>query len=71
MRRLVLFGAIALACTAERDATRRAEVATLPDGVAARVGDDDISAELVARVAAAQSVSPAEARERLVSDALF
>lgn len=71
MRRLVLFGAIALACTAERDATRRAEVATLPDGVATRVGDDDISAELVARVAAAQSVSPAEARERLVSDALF
>lgn len=71
MRSLAVFGAIALACATERDAPRGAEITTLPEGIVARVGDDDIPAELVARVAAEQGISPAEARERVVSDALF
>jgi len=42
----------------------------LPPGVAARVGTSDIRSETVARIAVAQAVAPAAARERAVFDAL-
>jgi peptidyl-prolyl cis-trans isomerase C len=42
----------------------------LPAGIAARVGSSQIRLETVARIAAAQAVSPGEARERAVFDAL-
>lgn len=47
------------------------ESSSLPEGIAARVGDDDISTEMVIRVARAQGLSKEEARERLIGDALF
>lgn len=47
------------------------EVSSLPDGIAARVGDDEISSEMVVRVARAQNLSRKEARDRLIGDALF
>jgi peptidyl-prolyl cis-trans isomerase C len=45
--------------------------AALPPGIAARVGSEEIALETVARIARAQNLSLAEARERAVSDALF
>ena len=45
--------------------------ATLPQGVAARVGDDVITVSAVQQVAQLQGVSPEQARDRLISDALF
>ena len=53
---------------APSSATQRAR---LPQGVAAKVGAEEVSLATVARVAAAQGVSPALARDRAVSDALF
>jgi peptidyl-prolyl cis-trans isomerase C len=46
-------------------------VATMDEGVAARVGALHITVSSVARVAAAQRVAPAAARDLLVRDALF
>jgi peptidyl-prolyl cis-trans isomerase C len=46
-------------------------VADLAPGVAARVGEQDIEAALVQRVAAAQKIDAVQARERLVKDALY
>jgi peptidyl-prolyl cis-trans isomerase C len=43
----------------------------LEDGVAARVGDTKIPVAAVARIAAAQRISPKEARDRAIRDALF
>ena len=43
----------------------------LPPGVAAMVGDDAIDVETVERVAVAQHLSPSDARDRAVNDALF
>lgn len=70
-RRFALLAALAVACGSSRDAPPRSEVTTLPDGVAARVADDDISADWVRSVALAQGISLVQAREYVVSDALF
>ena len=43
----------------------------LPSGVAARVGSEDVSVDAVVAVAAADATTPAEARLRLIDDALF
>ncbi len=63
-------GGLVFAChsAAPSSATQRAR---LPRGVAAKVGAEQVSLETVARIAAAQGVSPALARARAVSDALF
>jgi len=53
---------------APSSATQRAR---LPQGVAAKVGAEEVSLATVARIAAAQGVSSALARDRAVSDALF
>jgi hypothetical protein len=45
--------------------------ATLPAGVAAKVGPEDISVETVRRVAVAQKLEAREARDRAIYDALF
>lgn len=60
-----------IGCGSETHAPKPAEVGALPAGIAARVADEDIATELVASVAVAQGISPAAARERLVSGALF
>jgi hypothetical protein len=65
---IVAFG-FAVACSSTTNTAT--EQGPLPDGVAARVGEDDISSEMVARVAVAQSISKEAARERLIADALF
>lgn len=59
------------ACSSARDASPPGESAPLPEGVAARVGNEDVSVELVRRIAGAQGVSLPEARRRAISDALF
>lgn len=51
--------------------TSTVESGPLPEGVAARVAGDDISSDMVLRVAKAQGVSQKEARDRLIGDALF
>lgn len=43
----------------------------MPPGIVARIGDVEITADAVARIAAAQGVPPARALERAISDALF
>lgn len=70
-RRFAVLAVLAVACSSQRDAPRAAEVTSLPAGVAARVADDDIAADLVRAVAQRQGVSLDAARERLVADALF
>jgi hypothetical protein len=45
--------------------------ASLAPGVAARVGSEEVRLATVGRIARAQSVSPAEARRRAISDALL
>ena len=45
--------------------------ARLPQGVAAKVGAEQVSMATVARIAAAQGVSAAVARDRALTDALF
>jgi len=70
-RRCFMVGVLLLACSSGQDAPRAAEITTLPEGVIARVGDDEIRAELVTQIASAQGVSLREARERAISDALF
>ena len=67
------FGALALLGALGCGEHRAAATATgpLPSGIAARVGDDDVRLSSVARIAQAQGVSPREARDRAVSDALL
>jgi peptidyl-prolyl cis-trans isomerase C len=61
----------ALACSAQGSSPSGTQRARLAHGVAARVGSEEVALETVARVVAAQGVSPAVARERAVSDAVF
>jgi parvulin-like peptidyl-prolyl isomerase len=68
MRAWTLAIGFAAACS---QTTSTVESGPLPEGVAARVADDDISSEMVLRVARAQGLSKMEARERLIGDALF
>ena len=57
------------ACGEERAVTL--SHATLPPGVAARVGNDDVHVETVARIARSNGLGLELARDRAVSDALF
>ena len=62
----------ALACSATSGAPAPAsQRARLPSGIAARVGSDEVALATVARIARAQGVPLALARDRAVSDALF
>ncbi len=47
------------------------ESSTLPEGIVARVGEDEISTELAREVAGSQGVSKTDARDLLIGDALF
>jgi hypothetical protein len=59
-------------CEADRKAPAPSlGLGDLPEGIAARVGNEVIPTELVRRVAAARQLSPAAARELLIQDALF
>lgn len=58
-------------CGTRDSANDRAQVVSLQEGVAARVGDEEISVELVEQIARAQSVSARAARDLAVSDAVF
>jgi hypothetical protein len=62
----------ALVCSCHDVApTPGAERARLPQGVAAKVGSEEVALATVARIAGAQGISPALARDRAVSDAVF
>jgi hypothetical protein len=70
--RLVRLGLAALvlsACGEKRPPAVRH--GTLGPGVAARVGDDDITLETVQRIARARGTSPRQARDLAIQDALF
>jgi peptidyl-prolyl cis-trans isomerase C len=71
MRLRPLLVALGLACCDGAQAPPPTVLEDLPQGVAAKVGDELISVSAVARVAKVQGISPAEARERLVRDALL
>lgn len=62
--------ALSLACSGEHAAPPAAEQTALGGDVAARVGSEVIPVSLVAEVASAQHVTPAEALRRLVDDAV-
>ncbi len=73
-RRRALLGALACSSACSGSADKGALESThvqLAPGLAARVGADGIAVETVARVAQAQRVPPAVARDRAASDALF
>jgi len=63
--------ALVAAAGCERGEVPAPSAGKLPPGVVARAGASDIHAETVTRVATAQDVSLAAARERALSDALF
>jgi peptidyl-prolyl cis-trans isomerase C len=60
-----------LACCAQPEQAPAPANESLPEGVVARVGDEDISTELVSSIARAQATSPAQARDAAISDALW
>lgn len=70
MKLALLAGFLLSACGEDR-AVSLSQAAELPPGVAARVGNEDVSVETVARIAGATGVSLELARDRAVSDALF
>jgi PPIC-type PPIASE domain len=61
----------ALACSGQSGAPSSTQRAHLAPGIAAQVGPEEVALETVARVSAAQGVSPTVARQRAVSDAVF
>ncbi len=61
----------AVAACADREPPPESLTARLPPGVVARVADSAISARTVERIATAQGLAPAAARERAIEDALF
>jgi hypothetical protein len=63
--------ALGLVAACSQSSSPVPESGPLPDGIAARVADDDIPSALVAEVALRQNVSRREARDRLIGDALF
>jgi parvulin-like peptidyl-prolyl isomerase len=69
MRRAAVWLAALIACS---NGTKPQPIATgpLPEGVVARVGTTEIGADLVARVARAQHITPHAAAEMLADDAL-
>ena len=66
--RTIFWALFATAC-GQGNAPSRAEA--LPEGIAARVGNDDIPTSLVLAIAAAQKVEPRVARDHAISDALW
>ena len=70
MKLALLAGLLLSACGEDRAVTLT-HAAQLPPGVAARVGNDEVSTETVARIASASGVSLEVARDRAISDALF
>jgi hypothetical protein len=75
-RRVLLVSALSLSsalfCTSNaKQGVPAPQRVKLPAGLAARVGSDDIAIDTLARIAAAQRVPPALARDRAVSDAQF
>ena len=62
--------ASSLSCGGSHEVPPPAEQAALGGEIAARVGSDVIPVSLVAKVAAAQHITPAEALKRLVDDAV-
>jgi hypothetical protein len=62
--------ATSLSCSGSREVAPPAEQTALGGELAARVGSDVIPVSLVAKVAAAQHVTPSEALKRLVDDAV-
>ncbi len=71
-RRLLVWCASVLVCSCHGGApSPAAQRARLAEGVAAKVGSEEIALATVARIALAQGVSPTLARDRAVSDALF
>ena len=70
--RTVISASLLLAACGQRDLPPRPQSETLPEGIVARVGDDeDVSATLVGAIARAQGKSPAAARDLAISDALW
>ena len=67
---LVCLVATSLSCTGSHEVAPPAEQAALGGEIAARVGSDVIPVSLVAKVAAAQHVTPREALKHLVDDAV-
>ncbi|HEY1533923.1 MAG TPA: peptidyl-prolyl cis-trans isomerase [Polyangiaceae bacterium] len=71
-RRLRVWCASVLVCSCHGGApSPAAQRARLPEGVAAKVGSEEVALATVARIARAQGVSLTQARDRAVSDALF
>jgi PPIC-type PPIASE domain len=70
VRALSLSSALSCASNPEQGAPALQRV-TLPAGLVARVGNDDIASSTVARIAQAQGVPPAVARDHAISDARF
>ena len=62
---------VVAACSSGADRRSLQRHARLPVGVVAQVGSDEVGLETVRRIAAAQAVSPNEARDRALTDALF
>jgi peptidyl-prolyl cis-trans isomerase C len=70
-RALATTAAAALVPLCACDPPPRVATGPLPPGVAARVANEDIALESVERIAAAQRLTPRDARERAIADALF
>ena len=72
-RRVAALGALLslVACDSSNVAPPPPRTATMDQGVAARVGEMRVSLTSVGKVAGAQQVAPAAARDLLVRDALF
>jgi len=62
---------LAPACGGEKKQAPAVQQGPLAPGVAARVGNDDIPLTSVQRIVRARGLSPSEARDRAVADALF
>jgi hypothetical protein len=62
---------VALACSQVTNTPQPLRRAHLPVGVVAQVGADEIALSTVQRIVDAQHVSPKEARDRALSDAVF
>jgi hypothetical protein len=70
MKLALLAGFLLSACGEER-AVVLSQAVELPPGIVARAGNEDVSAETVARIASESGVSLEVARDRAVVDALF
>jgi hypothetical protein len=62
---------LAPACGGEKKQTPAVQQGALAPGIAARVGNDDIPLASVQRIVRARGISPVEARNHAIADALF